>query len=153
LIRWAGCVDNLNAPTPLVQRWFADLDAPIKAIVIVEHARRGAFYIHREQLERFLTERVRPLAIEKHALDLPCKFEVVPESSLACLRRSTSESDTFSNTIGEPGRDVGVCAPVPAAARRHRDDPEAAQAGVAGHVQGRTMMSLASGGVLAGGRR
>jgi len=59
-------VDDLNTPTPLVQRWFADLDAPAKAIVIVEHASHGAFYTHSEQLGRFLAERVRPLAVRQH---------------------------------------------------------------------------------------
>ena len=57
--------DDLNTPTALVQRWFADLDAPAKAIMIVEHASHGAFYTHSEQLGRFLAERVRPLAVGK----------------------------------------------------------------------------------------
>jgi pimeloyl-ACP methyl ester carboxylesterase len=57
--------DDLNTPTPLVQRWFADLDAPTKAIVIVEHASHGAFYTHSQQLGDFLAERVRPLALQK----------------------------------------------------------------------------------------
>jgi len=57
--------DDLNTPTALVQRWFTDLDAPAKAIVIVEHASHGAFYTHSEQLGGFLTDRVRPLAIGK----------------------------------------------------------------------------------------
>ena len=57
--------DDLNTPTPLVQRWFADLEAPAKAIVIVEHASHGAFYTHSQQLGSFLAERVRPLAIGK----------------------------------------------------------------------------------------
>ena len=57
--------DYLNTPTPLVQRWFADLEAPAKAIVIVEHASHGAFYTHSQQLGSFLAERVRPLAIGK----------------------------------------------------------------------------------------
>ena len=49
----------------LVQRWFADLDAPAKDFVIVEHASHGAFYTHSQQLGRFLAERVRPLAMGK----------------------------------------------------------------------------------------
>ena len=59
--------DDLNTPTPLVQRWFDDLDAPAKAIVIVEHASHGAFYTHSDQLGRFLAERVRPLAVAQMA--------------------------------------------------------------------------------------
>ena len=54
--------DDLNTPTPLVKRWFVDLEAPVKDIVIVDHASHGAFYTHSEQLGRFLAERVRPLA-------------------------------------------------------------------------------------------
>ena len=57
--------DDLNTPTPLVQRWFADLDAPAKSIVIVEHASHGAFFTHHQQLGHFLADRVRPLAIGK----------------------------------------------------------------------------------------
>lgn len=57
--------DDLNTPTPLVQEWFTDLDAPAKAIVIIEHASHGAFYTHSQQLGRFLVDRVRPLAIAK----------------------------------------------------------------------------------------
>ena len=57
--------DDLNTPTPLVQRWFADLDAPAKSIVIVEHASHGAFFTHSQQLGHFLADRVRPLAIGK----------------------------------------------------------------------------------------
>lgn len=57
--------DDLNTPTPLVQRWFANLNAPAKDIVIVQHASHGAFYTHSEQLGRFLAERVRPLAVRK----------------------------------------------------------------------------------------
>jgi pimeloyl-ACP methyl ester carboxylesterase len=57
--------DDLNTPTALVQRWFADVEAPAKAIMIVEHASHGAFYTHSEQLGRFLAERVRPLAVGK----------------------------------------------------------------------------------------
>ena len=57
--------DDLNTPTPLVKSWFADLDAPVKDIVVVEHASHGAFYTHSEQLGRFLAERVRPLASRK----------------------------------------------------------------------------------------
>jgi pimeloyl-ACP methyl ester carboxylesterase len=55
--------DDLNTPTPLVERWFAEVDAPAKAIVVVEHASHGVFYTHSEQLGRFLVERVRPLAV------------------------------------------------------------------------------------------
>jgi pimeloyl-ACP methyl ester carboxylesterase len=58
-------VDDLNTPTPLVQRWFADIDAPAKNIVIVEHASHGAFYTHSQELGRLLAERVRPGAKEK----------------------------------------------------------------------------------------
>ena len=57
--------DDLNTPTPLVQRWFADLDAPAKSIVIVEHASHGAFFTHSQELGHFLADRVRPLAIGK----------------------------------------------------------------------------------------
>jgi pimeloyl-ACP methyl ester carboxylesterase len=57
--------DDLNTPTALVQRWFDDLSAPSKGIVIVEHASHGAFYTHSQQLGRFLVERVRPLALGK----------------------------------------------------------------------------------------
>ena len=52
-------LDDLNTPTPLVQRWFADLEAPAKEIRIVDHASHGAFYTHADQLGRFLVERVR----------------------------------------------------------------------------------------------
>jgi pimeloyl-ACP methyl ester carboxylesterase len=57
--------DDLNTPTPLVKSWFADLAAPVKDMVVVEHASHGAFYTHRELLGRFLAERVRPLAVAK----------------------------------------------------------------------------------------
>jgi len=57
--------DDLNTPTSLVQRWFADLEAPVKTAVIVEHASHGAFYTHSPELGRFLVERVRPLAVGK----------------------------------------------------------------------------------------
>jgi pimeloyl-ACP methyl ester carboxylesterase len=52
-------VDDLNTPTPLVQRWFDDLNAPAKEMIVVEHASHGAFYTHSQQLGRFLAERVR----------------------------------------------------------------------------------------------
>jgi pimeloyl-ACP methyl ester carboxylesterase len=58
-------VDDLNTPTPLVQRWFADVDAPAKDIVIVEHASHGAFFTHSQELGRLLAERVRSRAKEK----------------------------------------------------------------------------------------
>ena len=57
--------DDLNTPTPLVQQWFANLDAPMKAMVIVDHASHGAFYTHSQKLGDFLAERVRPLAVGK----------------------------------------------------------------------------------------
>jgi pimeloyl-ACP methyl ester carboxylesterase len=57
--------DDLATPTPLVQKWFTDLDAPAKAIVIIEHASHGAFFTYSQQFGRFLIDRVRPLAIEK----------------------------------------------------------------------------------------
>jgi pimeloyl-ACP methyl ester carboxylesterase len=55
--------DDFNTPTPLVERWFATINAPTKAIIIVDHASHGAFYTHSRELGRFLTDRVRPLAL------------------------------------------------------------------------------------------
>jgi pimeloyl-ACP methyl ester carboxylesterase len=54
---------DLNTPTELVVKWFDEVEAPAKKIMIVENASHGAFYTHARELGRFLSETVRPLAM------------------------------------------------------------------------------------------
>ena len=52
--------DDFNTPTELVRRWFDTLDAPVKDMVVVEHASHAAFYTHANQLGQWLTDRLAP---------------------------------------------------------------------------------------------
>ncbi|MDP6579357.1 MAG: alpha/beta hydrolase [Vicinamibacterales bacterium] len=53
---------DINAPTELVSRWFAQVEAPEKQLVIVDNASHAAFFTHSEELGQLLVEKVRPLA-------------------------------------------------------------------------------------------
>ena len=53
---------DLNTPTELVARWFAEIRAPAKKMVVVENASHGAFFTHADQLGALLAETVAPVA-------------------------------------------------------------------------------------------
>ena len=54
---------DLSTPLEPVASWFEAIDAPVKALLVVEDASHPAFFTHRDRLVRWLTEQVRPWVV------------------------------------------------------------------------------------------
>lgn len=55
--------DDMSTPTAPVAEWLDEIEAPEKALVVVENASHPAFFTHKERFAALLIDRLRPWAV------------------------------------------------------------------------------------------